>query len=146
MSTNRRALLSVYAALLTGPALAGCADQTGSTPTPTVTVTATATVNATPEPGALPRSFTDPIAQQDAWSLCWGAVFGQNSQYWTLESYSPEAPLGGPTVVDNGDGTFDVTVMWAPTSGEGFAGEAMCTVGGTVGAPHVELTGVRDYG
>ena len=109
-------------------------------------MTATATVTATPEPVAIPRSFDDPIAEHDAWALCWGAVFGQNSQYWTLEPYSAEAPLGGPTVVDNGNGTFDVTVMWAPVSGDGFAGEAMCTAGGTIGDPSVQLNGVRDYG
>ncbi|WP_133541769.1 hypothetical protein [Microbacterium sp. BK668] len=100
----------------------------------------------TPEPVAAPRSYDDAIAEVDAWLLCWGAVAGANYDDWTIEPYAEEAPLGGETVVDNGDGTFAVTVMWAPTSGEGWAGEATCRVGGMVGAPSVELTGVRDYG
>ncbi len=115
-------------------------------PAPTVTVTATTTVSATPDSVAIPRSYEDRISELDAWSLCWGAVAGANYGVWTIEPYSSEAPLGGQTVVDNGDGTFRVTVVWRPTSGEGWAGEATCTAGGTVGAPSVELTGVRDYG
>ena len=148
MNASRRSVPILVAALVIAPALAGCGGAVGSAPTPTATVTVTAApaVTETPEPAVIPRSYDDALTELDAWSLCWGAVAGANQGVWTIQPFTPEAPLGGKTVVENADGTFQVTVMWAPTSGEGWAGEAICVAGGTVGDPAVELTGVRDYG
>ena len=145
MKTKHR-VAAGSAALLGALALAGCSGAAAS-PTPTVTVTATATVSATPTPTVAARSFDDPITEFDAWSLCWGAATAGYGPDWTIQPYSAEAPLAGKTLVDNGDGTFTVTVIWFPASGEGFAGEAGCKAGGTLGDPTVELTGdIRDYG
>lgn len=140
----------ILAAVLVAPALTGCGAATSSAPAPTVTVTATVTATPepapTPEPVAIPRSYDDPVGELDAWSLCWGAIAGSSSGMWTLEPYEEEVPLRGQSVQDNGDGSFDVAVVYYPISGEGWAGEAYCTAGGTVGDPWVELQGGADYG
>lgn len=146
MNAYRRVVPVLSAALLISSGLAGCAGATGSAPTPTVTVTTTATVTATPEPVVVARSYDDELTEFDAWLLCSGATYGQYHESSTIFPYSPDAASGGATLTDKGDGTFEVLVPFAPSSGDGFGAESICVAGGTIGDPFVELQGGRDFG
>lgn len=140
-----RAVLASAAIVLTAAALTGCASAAApSQPVPTATVTAT--VTATAEPVTTARSPEDPLTALDAWLLCWGATFGEYHESSELFPYSVEAGSGGDTVTDNGDGTFEVLVPFAPSSGQGWGAESICIAGGTVGDPSVQLQGGRDFG
>ncbi len=141
---NRRAIAAVAAAALILFALAGCAASASRAATPTVTVTST--VTASPAPTSSPRSADDALSELDAWLLCYGATYGLYSETSTLFPYSSGSPSGRETVTDNGDGTFEVLVPFAPSSGEGSGAESICIAGGTVGEPTVELQGGRDFG
>ena len=141
---NHRAIVAVAAAALIPLALAGCAASTPPEATPTVTVTST--VTASPAPTSSARSADDALSELDAWLVCYGATFGLYSETSTIFPYSPGSPSGAATVTDNGDGTFEVLVPFAPSSGEGSGAESICVAGGTVGQPTVELRGGRDFG
>jgi hypothetical protein len=100
----------------------------------------TATVTTTPTPTAVAPSSEDLVTELDAWLLCYGATYGVYSETSQLYPYTAEA------VTDNGDGTFEVRVPFAPKSGEGFGAETICVAGGTIEEPTVRLEGGRDFG
>lgn len=139
-----RAFALPAAAVLIAGVLTGCSAADASTPEPAPTVTVIETVQADPTP--IPRSPDDAITALDAWLLCAGATYGQYRESSTVFPYSPDAPSGGPTVTDNGDGTFEVLVAFAPSSGEGSGAESICVAGGTIAEPSVELQGGRGFG
>ncbi|MFG6401977.1 hypothetical protein [Microbacterium sp. P04] len=143
---------TVVAVSLCAIALAGCGASTASPPTPTVTVTATATATVTatpassPQPAVVERSAADALTAWDAWLVCWGATYGQYHDTSTVFPFSPDSPSGGDSITDKGDGTFEVLVAFANSSGQGNGAESICIAGGTVGNPSVELQGGRDFG
>lgn len=142
MRTRSLALsLAVAAACVT---LAGCSSPVDAAATPTVTVTTTTTVTATPSP--TPRSPDDPVTAFDAWLLCYGATYGESHDTQTVYSYTETSASGGKTITDNGDGTFEMLVPFAPTSGKGPGAESICVAGGTIGKPTIQLKGARDFG
>lgn len=105
----------------------------------------TATPDA-PEPTAPARTPDDELTALDAWLVCWGATSGLYGDSSTVYPYVADSASGAETVTDNGDGTFEVLVPFAPTSGGGSGAESICIAGGTVGDPTVELQGGRDFG
>jgi hypothetical protein len=130
--------LAIAGLLLATTSLLGCAvSDPASAPTATATATATATPAA---PTAVIRSAADALTALDAWLVCYGATYGVYSETSTLFPYTPEV------VTENGDGTFEVRVPFAPTSGTGSGAESICVAEGTVGEPVVELRGGRDFG
>ena len=121
--------------------LLGCAATSGPASAPTATVTTTVTATPpNPTPTEITRSAGDALTALDAWLLCYGATYGVYSENSTLFPFSTEA------VTENGDGTFEVRVPFAPSSGDGVGAESICVAGGTVGEPMVELQGGRDFG
>ncbi|MFF1574200.1 hypothetical protein ACFVWR_15770 [Leifsonia sp. NPDC058292] len=145
-STLRVALAAsaaVLTALAAAGALAGCAASgsvSASTPAPTVTVTAT----ATPAPVKVPASPDDPIDALTAWHAC--AVLG-------LANYAadhpgselrPYDPANGAT--KNPDGTYQAIAGFSlpqPVDGTGSI-VAICTIGGTLGAPKLVSWTLKD--
>ena len=94
----------------------------------------------------MPSSSDRPLSAFDAWLLCYGATYGQVHETDTVYPYSERSASGGKTVTDNGDGTFEVLVPFAPTSGQGYGAESICVAGGSIGKPTIELKGARDFG
>ena len=133
-----RAIAAIIATALTALALTGCTAP--DTPAAAPTVTVTTTVTAEPTPAPVTRSADDALSALDAWLVCYGATYGLYSETSTLFPYSADR------VTDNGDGTFEVLVPFAPSSGEGSGAESICVAGGTVGEPTIELQGGRDFG
>ncbi|MDT0183258.1 hypothetical protein Q9S36_24030 [Microbacterium sp. ARD31] len=146
MKTVSLAAVAALAVLV----LTGCASAAGEVAAPTATVTTTATVTATvtatPGPTSAPASPDDPLTALDAWLLCYGATYGEYRETSTLFPYTEGSASGNQTVTGNADGSFEVLVPFAPTSGEGYGAESICVAGGTVGEPTVELRGGRDFG
>ncbi len=123
-------------------ALTACAALPASAPTssPAPTVTVTSTPAPAPTPVSPESSTEDDVSALDAWLVCYGATHSEYSETFTLLPYSEDQ------VTENGDGTFEARVLFAPTSGDGFGAESICIVGGTVGEPIVEIRGARDFG
>ncbi len=138
--------------LLVATALAACSSSTEDVPTPTVTVAVTATVTATPEASGSVESTVvepdDPITAEGAWLACYGWASGKYADSeWNVYPYTEGAASGGSTVTDNGDGSFEVLVPFAPSAESGGSGaELICDVSGTVGTPILTIQGARDFG
>jgi len=127
-------------------ALSGCtggataAPSTSATP-PAPAPTVTVTVTETPAPVA--QSPDEPLTSLTAWSLCQAAA--TNSENFDLADWTP-GPYDAETVSEAADGSFEVTVYFAPTSGEGYGAGSHCTASGTLGSPTVWSSGLFGLG
>ena len=141
MSRPVSPLILAGAVLLSALALSACTPSGGSTAAPVPTPTVTVTVTATPEaPTVVPPSAADPLTALEAWSICYAASMPLlDPAFWTPMPYDPSAVSAGAA------GTFDVTVGFAPKADQSGA-IVPCVVGGTIGAPTLEVNGPIDLG
>ena len=137
---------SIASVIVATVALTGCAASAASTPSPvpTVTVTTTTTATATPTPTPVQASPDDPMTALVAWTAC--AVLGAQ-EYLSQSPGTELRPYNPVDVKENPDGTYQAMVGMTlpPGTHEGVGSNvAICTIGGTLGAPKLISFTLKD--